>query len=77
MACGTPVITYNHASVPEIVRDGVTGFIVNNIEDMIQAVSQAHRIDPYACREHVINHFSVDLMIDRYLEVYQAVIAEY
>jgi len=74
MACGTPVVAFNRASVPEIVRSGVTGFVVEDVESMVEAVKQIDTINPQACREHVIRNFSVDLMTDRYLSIYQQAI---
>jgi glycosyltransferase involved in cell wall biosynthesis len=73
MACGTPVVALANASAPEIVRHGVTGFTARTVEEMVQAVHQLDRIDPARCREHVVNCFSVDVMVDRYLDVYQKI----
>ena len=74
MVCGTPVVAYNNASVPEIVLDGVTGFVVNDFEGMLKAVDEVGRIDPQVCRQHVVRNFNVDLMVERYLKVYQQLI---
>ncbi len=74
MACGTPVVAYNDAAVPEIVLDGITGFVVNDFEGMIKAIDDVGRIDPQSCRQHVIRNFNIDLMVERYLEVYQQII---
>ncbi|EKD46225.1 MAG: hypothetical protein ACD_68C00087G0002 [uncultured bacterium] len=70
MACGTPVIAFNHGSVPEVVKDGVTGFIVNNVEEMVEAIKKVDQIDRRKCREHVEKNFSVEKMIDNYEKVY-------
>jgi glycosyltransferase involved in cell wall biosynthesis len=50
MACGTPVIAYNHGSVPEIVVDGKTGFIVEDVRGMVSAIKRIGEIDRAACR---------------------------
>src|SRR5262249_50817666 len=50
LACGTPVIAWCNGSVPEIIDDGVTGFVVDNIEDAVLAVESVGRIDRAACR---------------------------
>jgi len=68
MACGTPVIAFRHGSVPEIIVDGVTGFIVDTVEEMAEAIKKIDTIDRKACREHVINKFSNQCMINGYNE---------
>lgn len=66
MACGTPVIAFRRGSVPEIVVDGVTGFIVDTVEEMAEAMKRVDEIDRRACREHVERNFTVEKMVDRY-----------
>ena len=73
MACGTPVVGFDRASVPEIVSDGVTGFVVRDVSEMVAAVERVDQIDPRACREHVARHFNADVMVERYLDVYEQV----
>jgi glycosyltransferase involved in cell wall biosynthesis len=70
MACGTPVIAYPKGSMPELIVDGVTGFLVNDLEEAIAAVDRVDEIDRAACRNHVASYFTVDRMADRYLELY-------
>ena len=77
MACGTPVVGFNRASLPEIVRDGETGFLVEDVAAMAQAVGRVGELDPWACREHVLRHFSADVMVERYLGVYEQVISRF
>ena len=74
MACGTPVIALNRGSVPEVVAHGKTGFVVNTVEEMVEAVRQVHRIDPYRCREHVEQNFNVTQMVDSYLAAYDHIL---
>ncbi|MBA7593810.1 D-inositol-3-phosphate glycosyltransferase [subsurface metagenome] len=70
MACGTPVIASNKGAAPEIVLDGETGFIVENVEQMVEAVGEVNRIDRSRCREHVERNFDVPRMVDDYLRAY-------
>ncbi len=77
MACGTPVIAPERASVPEIVIDGVTGFIVpveNMVDTMVEKVRHIHEISPIRCREHVERHFTAERMVDDYLRLYEKII---
>jgi glycosyltransferase involved in cell wall biosynthesis len=71
MACGTPVIAYRHGSVPEILEEGVTGFIVDNQEQAIAAARNIGRIDRRRCRQVFEQRFAARVMAKRYLEVYR------
>ena len=71
MACGTPVIAYPRGSMPELIVDGVTGFLVDTLDDAIAAIERADEIDRAACRRHVERHFTIDRMADRYFELYR------
>lgn len=70
MACGTPVIAYNRGSVPEVIKDGVTGFIVKNKRGMVRAMRKIDTIDRRACREWVEKRFSTQRMVDDYEKLY-------
>lgn len=70
MACGTPVIAFRRGSVPEVVVDGKTGFIIETAEQMVEAVKKIPHIDRAQCRKHVETNFSQDKMIDRYEKAY-------
>ena len=70
MACGTPVLGANMGSVPEIVVDGVTGFVCDTVEDAIEKVPRLAALDRRACRARVEAEFTVDRMIDRYIGAY-------
>jgi glycosyltransferase involved in cell wall biosynthesis len=76
MACGTPVIAFQRGAAPEVVKHGVSGFVVNTIDEMVTAVGQVHQIDPRCCRAHVEDNFDVPMMVDRYLAAYQKVVME-
>lgn len=75
MACGAPVVAFGLGSIPEIVRDGQTGFVVSNTKEMIEAVGRIGTIDRAACRQHALGHFSASRMADGYEEVYRRAIA--
>ena len=74
MACGTPVIAYRHGSVPEIIDEGVTGFIVENQEQAIAAARNIGRIDRRRCRQVFEQRFAARVMAKRYLEVYRELV---
>jgi glycosyltransferase involved in cell wall biosynthesis len=64
MACGCPVIGWRNGSVPEVVRDGVTGFVVESMQDMVNAIRRIGVIDRNACREEAENRYSQDALVD-------------
>ncbi len=66
MACGTPVLATSHGSVPEIVVDGVTGFVRARPDDLVEAIGRLHEIDRRACRRRVAECFSADAMTTSY-----------
>jgi glycosyltransferase involved in cell wall biosynthesis len=76
MACGTPVITINRGAAAEIVEDGKTGFLADDIDGMVAAVRRLREIDPSYCREHVRRNFAPELMAGRYLAIYERIMAE-
>ena len=71
MACGTPVLGANMGSVPEIVVDGVTGFVCDSVAQAAEKVPELAGLDRRACRERVESTFSLERMIDRYLAAYR------
>jgi glycosyltransferase involved in cell wall biosynthesis len=74
MACGTPVIGTRLGSVPEVVADGRTGFVVDDVEGAVAAVGRLGELSRAGCRAHVEQRFSVDRMVEGYLEVYRGVL---
>lgn len=74
MACGTPVIAFNRGSMPELIDHGVTGFLVDNVDEAVTAIDRIGEIDRAACRAHVEQHFTVDVMADRYLALYRSIL---
>ena len=77
MACGVPVIAIGRGSVPEVVVDGETGFIVADLDEATAAVQRLDEIDRSAARKHVEDHFSAERMADGYLSVYQEVLRRF
>jgi glycosyltransferase involved in cell wall biosynthesis len=73
MACGTPVVAFRKGSVPEIVINGKTGFVVDSIDEMTAALKSMHLIDPSACRRHVRDNFSIACMAGKYSNLYQRI----
>jgi glycosyltransferase involved in cell wall biosynthesis len=71
LACGTPVIAYGHGSIPELVDDGVTGFIVHDQQQAVAAARRIREIDRSACREVFERRFTSDVMARNYLALYR------
>ena len=71
MACGTPVIAYRRGSMPELIVDGVTGFLVDTLDEAVAAIERIDEIDRATCRSHVERFFTVDRMADQYLKLYR------
>lgn len=76
MACGTPVIAFPRGSMPEVICDGETGFLVGTLEEATDAVGRVGSIDRRACRRWVEERFSAARMVDDYLRVYELVLAQ-
>ena len=74
MACGTPVIAFDRGSMPEIIRDGETGFVVKDIDGAINAVAAIRTIDRSVCRADVENRFTSTRMAGDYVRVYQEIL---
>lgn len=76
MACGTPVIAFNRGSMPELITDGVTGFLVDDLDQAHSALSRLKTIDRRNCRRRVEENFTVDLMVERYIDVYKKILVK-
>lgn len=74
MACGTPVIGTDRGSVREVVQNGVTGFVVDDVPQAVDSVAKIRTLDRVACRERVARLFSVDAMVEGYLDVYRQIL---
>ena len=74
MACGTPVIAYPKGSMPEIVADGVTGFLVSDLDEAEAALARVPSLDRQACRAHAEARFSAERMVDDYIRLYERIL---
>jgi glycosyltransferase involved in cell wall biosynthesis len=74
LAAGTPVVAFRNGALPEVVDDGVTGFLVDDVEQMAAAMLAADRLDPAACRRAARERFSLDRMTGAYLDLYDRLI---
>ena len=74
MACGTPVIACNRGSMPELIDHGVTGFLVDSVDEAVAAIARIDEIDRAACRAAVMDRFTVDRMADAYLALYRSIL---
>jgi glycosyltransferase involved in cell wall biosynthesis len=74
MTCGTPVIAYNRGSMPELIRDGETGFLVDNIEEAVKAVLKVKEINRLYCRTWAIEKFSAKKMAEDYIALYHQIL---
>jgi glycosyltransferase involved in cell wall biosynthesis len=74
MACGTPVIAYRRGSMETLIDHGRTGFVVDTLDEAVEAIAQAHTIDRAACREAVRTRFSIDAMAEAYVALYRRVL---
>lgn len=72
MACGTPVIGTRRGAVPEVVEDGVTGFVGDTTDDLVRAVGQIDTLDRAATRERCEQRFSDKAIVDAYEDLYEA-----
>jgi glycosyltransferase involved in cell wall biosynthesis len=75
MACGTPVIAWRKGSVPEIVEEGVTGFVVGSIDEAVQAVGRISELSRPICRQRFEESYDASRMVDNYLKVYRSLAA--
>lgn len=73
MVAGTPVVAYRRGSMPELVRPGVTGVLVDDVAGAVAAVPVAARMDRAACRADAIARFSVDRMVEQYERLFARV----
>ena len=71
LACGTPVVAYRGGSVAEVVEDGVTGFVVENMDQAIDAARRVHTLDRRACRDAFMRRFTASRMASAYVRLYR------
>lgn len=75
MLCGTPVIAFNRGSMPELIKNGETGFLVNTIDEAVKAVDQIESITRKNCFIWADGQFSLDKMVDDYLKLYHQILS--
>jgi glycosyltransferase involved in cell wall biosynthesis len=74
MACGTPVIAFRQGSVPEVIDHGITGFIVQSIEESVRAVEKVQHFDRERCRQVFEERFSAPRMARDYVKIYERLV---
>lgn len=75
LACGTPVLGLRRGAVPEVVDDGVTGFVRDDVDGLVAAVGRIGELDRRACRARAERLFSDQAVVDDYLDLYRRLIA--
>jgi glycosyltransferase involved in cell wall biosynthesis len=74
LACGTPVISSPRGALPEIIRQGIDGYLINTIEEAVVAVKELPNIDRYQCRQRVEKYFSASLILEQYEKLYSTLV---
>jgi glycosyltransferase involved in cell wall biosynthesis len=74
MACGTPVIARRRGSMPEIIRHGENGFLVDSVDEAVAAVDASQALNRVAVRASVEKRFDVERMVDEYVVLYRRVV---
>lgn len=75
MACGTPVLGFRRGSVPEVVEDGVSGFVVDDVDALVEAVERVPSLDRMACRQRVEDLYCESAVVEGYLRIYEQMIS--
>lgn len=75
MATGTPVIAYPRGSMPELIEEGVTGFLVEDLDDAGAALRRVPTLDRRVVRARMAARFSAETMVDRYIQLYRSILA--
>jgi glycosyltransferase involved in cell wall biosynthesis len=76
MACGTPVIAYARGSVPEVIEDGLNGFIVRDVDGAASAIERLGRLDRLRCRQRFEERFTAKRMSEDYMAIYERLVAQ-
>lgn len=74
LACGTPVLAYRRGSIPEVIEDGVTGYVSDSLNGMAAAVSQVSLLDRARCRQAFEDRFTVERMVQAYVRIYERIV---
>jgi glycosyltransferase involved in cell wall biosynthesis len=75
MACGTPVVALDRGAVREIVRDGVSGYVFDDLDQLIAGLPRVDQLDRTRVREHAVKYFDVRAMVDGYERLYERLVA--
>ncbi|RPI52745.1 MAG: glycosyltransferase, partial [Acidobacteria bacterium] len=73
LACGTPVVAFRGGSVDEVIESGTTGFVVDQVDQAIDAALRIHTIDRRVCRQSFERRFTAERMASDYLQLYRTV----
>ena len=76
MLCGTPVIAFNRGSMPELIRDQETGFLIKNINEAVDVLKEINRINRQQCRQWAIDNFSLEKMTTEYIKLYNVILSK-
>ncbi len=76
MSCGAPVVAFRKGSIPEVIKHGKTGFVVQNVPEMISAVKKIRTINRSYCRRYALTNFSDETMADGYEAIYDTMLQE-
>jgi glycosyltransferase involved in cell wall biosynthesis len=74
MACGTPVLAFRRGAIPEVVEDNTTGFVRENVDQLVECVGRLPTINRWACRNRVERLYSAKAVVEGYLDVYRLVL---
>ncbi|MBW2648867.1 MAG: glycosyltransferase family 4 protein [Deltaproteobacteria bacterium] len=74
MLCGTPVVAFNRGSMPELIVQEKTGFLVDTVDEAVSVLKDVRRIDRTYCRRWAEENFSQEKMVDQYIEVYRKIV---
>jgi len=74
MACGTPVIAFNKGSASEIIKDGKTGFLVDNLNEMVKKIKEIEKINRRECRKLVEENFTIEKMVENYEKAFLKIV---
>ncbi len=75
MLCGTPVIAFNKGAMPELIKHEQTGFLVNNVDEAVEAVDWLKNIKRHNCYNWAVSQFSSDKMVSDYLKLYEQILS--
>ncbi|MBE9008232.1 glycosyltransferase [Fortiea sp. LEGE XX443] len=74
LACGTPIISCPRGALPEIIRQGIDGYLINSIEEAVVAVKELPNIDRYQCRQQAEKYFSASVILEQYEKLYSTLV---